>query len=185
MDTCLPHHTTHYPTPALPGPPPHPTRTRPSPTPAPLPLLPPSPSLPPTLDIHHRHTHHVPCSGCSGQPPSGPAARGNSRGPPLLPTSVQCIQTETWETWIMVGEGARGEEGRREGKGGEVGRAWILINGYQFSGHSKRIQYNGSVVLRHRRYTPNIRHLVNIPEHGYLMEKEAKTRNAIERHQPM
>ena len=118
--------------PRRPSPPyPHPTRTIPSPTLAPLPLLPSSPSLPPTLDIHHRHTHHVPCSGCSGSHQLGPAARGNSRGPPLLRSSVQWIHsTETWETWIMVGEGGKGVSkegaGRREGM--EVGRVRVLID---------------------------------------------------------
>ena len=139
--------TSHHllPTPVLPRPPtPTQLHTIPSPTLAPLPLLPPSPSLPPTLDIHHRHTHHVRCSGCSGSHQLGPAARRNSRGPCLLPASVQCLHPETWETWIMVGEGGEGgEQGRSRKEGGNGGSGgwgpdvhrqiiaqWMICNGY-------------------------------------------------------
>ena len=46
----------------------------------------------------------------------------------------------------------------------------------------QRIRDTGLVILGHRGLSPHTGQFVNIPDHGYMMEKQGTTRTAIERH---
>ena len=80
----------------------------------------------------------------------------------------------------MVGEGGKGVSkegaGRREGMGAQVGRVRMLVDRSSLNDDLQRIRYTGLVILGHRGLSPHTGHFVNIPDHGYVMEKQGTTR---------